>query len=175
MMKNNAKAYAQRKFIDQLCEFHNLWIPEENTKLWGAVVWPIRDIITDSYEMQWFTPAFGNCLFDAIRDYAFVRPSESYSAMVKAFIALGGLWPRLTEFIEWWGFDNFTDFDYRRYPENGVLESLVEKVMTAYIISLHRSGEGRPPSEAFYEALDNLALRSREQADKVYKILNYDK
>lgn len=174
IMKTNARAFAQQRFLLQLEEFRKLGIPKNEKKLWGAVAWPIRDIITDSYEMQWFTPAFGNCLFDAIRDYAFVRPSDSYSAMVKAFIALGGLWPRLTEFIEWWGFDNFTDFDYRRYPENGVLESLVEKVMTAYLVSLHRSGEGRPPSEAFYEALDNLALRSKEQADKVNKILEFE-
>ena len=174
MMKFNARAYAYNKFLQQLEEFCQLAIPEDESKLWESIAWPIRDIVLDSYQMQWFTPEFGDNLFNAMRTISFPKPSESYSAMFKAFIALGGLWPRLTEFIEWWGFDNFTDFDYRRYPENGVLESLVEKVMTAYLVSLHRSGEGRPPSEAFYKALDNLEMRSQEQADKVYKIMKYE-
>ena len=173
MMKNNAKAYAQRKFMDQLCEFRNLGIPDDDKKLWGAVAWPIRDIVSDSLCIQWFTPKFGDTLFVAIRDLPFDKPSESYSAMVKAFIQLGGLWPRLAEFIEWWGFENFTDFDYRRYLENGRLESLVERVMSAYLVSLHRSNVGKRPSKAFYKALDNLSSRDREQADKVHKILEF--
>lgn len=174
MMKYNARAVTQRKFLMQLEEFKALDIPEEDMKLWGAVAWPIRDIVKDSIDMQWFTPEFGDKLFKTIRSFPFAKPSDSYSAMVKAVISLDGLWPRLTEFIEWWGFDCFTDFDYRRYPENGTLESLVEKVMTAYLVSLHRSGEGAQPSGAFYKALDNLAFRSQEQADKIHKIMKYE-
>jgi hypothetical protein len=174
MMKANARAYAQNKFLQQLEEFYNLGIPEDEKKLWGAVAWPVRDIINDSVQMQWFTPEFGDRLFDVIRKFPFDKPSDSYSAMGKAFVRLGSLWPQLTEFIEWWGFDNFTDFDYRRYPEDGRLESLVEKVYSAYLISLHRKGNGRQPSKAFFDGLDHLALRSKEQADRVYKILNYN-
>lgn len=173
LMKANARAYSQRKFLSLLEEFKALGIPEDNKKLWGAVAWPIRDIVKDSIAMQWFTPEFGDELFTAIWVMPFDRPSESYSSLMKEFVRLGGLWPRLPEFIEWWGFDSFTNFDYRRYPENGALESLVEKVMTAYLVSLHRGGERRHPSEAFYKALDNLALRSKEQADRINKILSY--
>ena len=173
MMKTNARAFAQQKFLLQLDEFRNLGIDEDDKKLWGAVAWPIRDIVKDSFEMQWFTPEFGDKLFDTIRNMPFHKPSESYSAMGKAFIRLGGLWPRLAEFIEWWGFDNFTDYDYRRYPENGTLTSLAEKVFEAYIVALKRVQ--REPSKAFYVGLEHLAIRSQEQADKVYKILNYDK
>ena len=174
LMKANARAYSQRKFFSLLEEFKALGIPEDNKKLWGAVAWPIRDIVKDSIAMQWFTPEFGDELFTAIWVMPFDRPSESYSSLMKEFVRLGGLWPQLSEFIEWWGFDSFTNFDYRRYPENGALESLVEKVMTAYLVSLHRDGEGRQPSEAFYKALDNLELRSKEQADKVHKIMKFE-
>lgn len=174
MMKINAKAYAQNKFIAQLETFGFINIPKEETELWGAVAWPIRDIIKDSLEMQWFTPEFGDTLFRIMQTLHLIKPSESYSALAKEFAALGSLWPRLPEFIEWWGFGNFTDFDYRRYPENGRLESLAEKVLTAYLVSLHRGGDGKQPSEAFFKALDNLALRSKEQADKVNKILKYE-
>ena len=124
--------------------------------------------------MQWFTPQFGDELFAAIKDIPFDKPSEAYSAMGKAFIRLGGLWHRLSEFIEWWGFDNFTDFDYRRYPEDGVLESLAEKVYSAYLVALHRDEEQREPSQAFFDGLDNLAFRCKEQADKVYRIMKYE-
>lgn len=175
MMKINARAYAQNKFFQQLEEFKALGIPTEDKKLWGAVAWPIRDIVQDSWKMQWFTPQFGDELFATIKSIPFDKPSEAYSAMGKSFIRLGGLWPRLVEFIEWWGFDNFTDFDYRRYPENGRLESLAEKTMTAYLISLHCSAAGRIPSETFYNALDTLASRSPEQADNIHKILSYGK
>lgn len=175
MMKANARAYAQNKFLQQLEEFYNLGIPEDEKKLWGAVAWPVRDIVNDSVRMQWFTPEFGDRLFDIIRKFPFDKPSESYSAMGKAFVQLGSLWPYLTEFIEWWGFDSFTDFDYRRYPENGRLESLVEKVYSEYIMALHRRGNGRQPSEAFFDGLDHLALHSKEQADNIYKVLSYGK
>ena len=174
MMKTNARAFAQQRFLLQLEEFRNLGLPEADKKLWGAVAWPIRDIVKDSFEMQWFTPEFGDNLFDAMRAMPFHKPSESYSAMVKAFIKLAGLWPQLPNFIEWWGLDNFTDYDYRRYPENGVLESLVEKVMTAYLLSLQHSDEGRQPSPSFCQALNTLAFRSQEQADKIYKIMTFD-
>ena len=175
MMKANARAYAQNKFLQQLEEFYNLGIQEDEKKLWGAVAWPIRDIINDSLQMQWFTSEFGDKLFGIIRRFPFDKPSDSYSAMGKAFAELGGLWPGLPDFFEWWGFDNFTDFDYRRYPENGRLESLAEKTMTAYLISLHCSAAGRIPSETFYNALDTLASRSPEQADNIHKILSYGK
>lgn len=173
LMKSHARAYAQKRFFADLIEFRELGISVEDKKLWGAVAWPVRDIVRDSIDMQWFTPEFGDTLFSAIKELPFYKPSESYSAMAKSFISLGSLWPRLAEFIEWWGFDNFTNLDYRRYPENGALESLVEKVMTAYLVSLHRDGEGRQPSEAFCTALDYLAFRSQDQADKIYKIMKY--
>ena len=174
MMKFNARAYAMNKFVQQLEEFKALEIPMGDKKLWGAVAWPIRDIVQDSYKMQWFTPQFGDVLFATIKDIPFDKPSEAYSAMGKASIQLGSLWPRLAEFIEWWGFDNFTDFDYRRCPENGALESLAEKVYSAYLVALHREKEHREPSPAFFNALKNLAFRCPEQADTVYEMLNYD-
>ena len=173
MMKANARALSKDAFIRQLKEFCQLDIPKDDSKLWGAIAWPIRDIILDSCQMQWFTPDFGDKLFDIIRNMPFHKPSESYSAMGKAFIRLGSLWLRLAEFIEWWGFDNFTDYDYRRYPENGTLTSLAEKVFEAYIVALKRVQ--REPSKSFYDGLEHLALRSKEQADKVYRILNFDK
>ena len=172
MMKANARAYAKDKFLQQLEEFKTLGIPTDDKKLWGAVAWPVRDIVRDSYQMQWFTPEFGDMLFAAIKDIPFAKPTEACSAMAKAFIQLGGLWPRLAEFIEWWGFNSFTDYDYRRYPEDGVLESLAEKVFAAYIIALHK--ERREPPKAFYDGLEHLALRSTEQADRVNKIMYYN-
>ena len=171
MMKYNARAYTQQKFLSQLEEFYNLGIQKDEKKLWSAVAWPIRDIINDSFQMQWFTPEFGDKLFDIIRSFPFDTPSDSYSALVKAFIQLGSMWPRLIELIEWWGFDNFTDYDYRRYPENGRLESLAEKVFGAYLMALHREGRKREPAKPFFDGLDHLALRSQEQADKIYDIL----
>ena len=135
MMKVHARAYGQNRFMQMLEEFYQLGIPEEEKKLWGAVAWPIRDIVEDSLRMQWFTPEFGDRLFDSIRRFPFDKPSDAYSALVKSFVQLGRLWPRLAEFIEWWGLDNFTDFDYRRYPEDGRLVSLVEKVNTAYLVA----------------------------------------
>ena len=172
MMKFNARALSKDAFIRQHEEFCQLDIPEDDNKLWGAIAWPIRDIILDSCQMQWFTPDFGDKLFDTIRDMPFHKPSESYSAMGKAFVRLGGLWPRLAEFIEWWGFNKFTDYDYRRYPEDGTLKSLAEKVFEAYIVALKH--EQREPSKAFYDGLEHLALRSQEQADKIYRILKHD-
>lgn len=175
MMKNSTRSCSANKFLGLLKEFNTLGIPENDKKLWGAVAWPVRDIIEDSLRVQWFTPEFGDRLFKAIWAMPFDKPTEAYSAMVKAFVKLGGLWPRLAEFIEWWGFDSFTPYDYRRYPEDGALESLAEKVFTAYLVALHREKEYREPPIAFYEGVEKLALHSQEQADKIYRILNFDK
>ena len=48
MMKFNARAYAKNKFLQQLEEFKALGIPADDKKLWGAVAWPIKDIVKDS-------------------------------------------------------------------------------------------------------------------------------
>ncbi len=129
MMKVDAKVYAKNRFIKELKEFIALDIPKTDTKLWGAIVWPIRDIVEDGIRMQWFTSQFGDELFDIIKDLPFQKPSDSYSAMLAAFIELGALWPRLDEFIEWWGLENLTPFDYRRYPHRNELVSLADKVL----------------------------------------------
>ena len=175
MMKLNTRAYSREKFLKLLDEFRRLHVPEKDRDLWGAVAWPIRDIVADSYQMQWFTPEFGDGLFAALREMPFSRPSDSYTALVKVFLPLGGLWPRLAEFIEWWGFDSFTPFDYRRYPEDGRLVSLAEKVFAAYLAALRMEGIEREPSIAFFEGVNQLALHSKEQAEAVYMILNFDK
>ncbi|MCR5191984.1 MAG: hypothetical protein K6D59_01660 [Bacteroidales bacterium] len=139
MMKMNARIYGKNKFMRQLDEFKTLGIPPEDEKLWGTVAWPLRDIIEDSLRMQWFTAEFGDEIFAAIKDMPFTKPSDSYTALVLSFAKLGALWPRLAEFIEWWGLDNFTDFDYRKYPEHGKLVSAVEKVQEAYRLSIIRN------------------------------------
>lgn len=171
MMKYNARAHTQQQFLSQLKEFYNLDIQKDEKKLWSAVAWPVRDIINDSFQMQWFTPEFGDKLFGIIRFFPFYKPSDAYSALVKSFIQLGSMWPHMVEFVEWWGFDNFTDFDYRRYPENGRLESLAERVFGAYLIALQQEERKQEPAKTFFDGLDHLALRSQEQADKIYEIL----
>lgn len=174
MMKGNARAYGQRKFLLQLGELKRLGIPKTDKRLWGAAAWPIRDIVEDSLRMQWFTPAFGDALFLAIRELPFERPKDSYSALLKAFVALGGLWPRLAEFIDWWDFGNLLPMDFRRYPENGRLVSLAEKAMTEYLAALRREGEGRQPSIAFMDGLNRLASCSQEQAERIYEELKIE-
>ena len=173
LMKVYVRVYGQQRFFELLQEFRDLDIPSDNIKLWGAIVWPIRDVVEDSLRMQWFTPKLGDTIFDAIKDMPFDRPSDSYSALVKVFIPIGSLWPRLDEFIEWWGFDNFTSFDYRRYPEKGRMVSLVEKVLIAYLVALRRTG--RTPSEEFYKTLDVLSSHSHEQAENIKSVLDYGK
>jgi len=165
MMKDSAKAYGKDRFFELLDEFGALGIQKEDTKLWGAVVWPIRDLVTDSYGMQWFTPQLGDRIFDAIKDMPLEKPSDGYTALLKAFVQLESLWPRLAEFIEWWGFENFTDFDYRRYPEKGILESTVERTLAAYVYALKRVK--KEPSAEFYKALEIMASRSQEQAESI--------
>lgn len=139
MMKTNARIYGKNKFMLLLDEFKTLGISPDDGKLWGAVVWPVRDIIEDSMRMQWFTPKFGDEIFTAIKDLPFPKPSDSYTALVLSFAKLGGLWPRLAEFIEWWGMENFTDFDYRKYPDQGKLVSAADKVQEAYRLAIIRN------------------------------------
>lgn len=172
MMKLNARVYAKDAFVSRLNEFKALGIPEEDRKLWSAMVWPVRDIIGDSIRMQWFTPQFGDELFAAIKDIPFDKPSDSYSALMLAFLQLGGLWPALAEFIEWWGFENFTDFDYRQYPENGILVSSAEKILKAYVQSSFFIEKA--PSASFFASLEILKAKSPVQYETINKLMKYD-
>jgi hypothetical protein len=169
MLKVYAHAYSKERFFDLLKELEGLGVPREDKKLWGAVLWPVRDMVRDSVEMQWFTPQLGDRLFAAVRNLPIERPSEAYSALVREFIRLGSLWQGLADFLEWWGFEDFTEFDYRRYPERGELLSLAETVMEAYLRATKRAG--RVPSEAFFGGLSELERRDRRQAESVKKIL----
>ena len=169
MLKVYAHAYSQERFFELLKELDGMGVPQEDRKLWGAALWPIRDMARDSLEMQWFTPQLGDRLFEAVKDFPTEKPSEAYSALISEFIRLGSLWPRLAEFIEWWGFENFTEFDYRRYPEKGRQMSLAEKVMEAYLRATKR--EGRELSETFLEGLRELERRDRRQAEEIYSII----
>lgn len=169
MLKVYAHAYSKERFFDLLKELEELGVPREDKKLWGAVLWPVRDMVRDSLEMQWFSPQLGDRLFATLRKLPIERPSEAYSALVREFIRLGSLWPGLADFLEWWGFEDFLEFDYRRYPEKGQLVSLAETAMEAYLRATKRAG--RVPSEDFFKGLRELERRDSRQAENVRKIM----
>lgn len=132
LMKSFARAYGKHRFMMCLDELTTIGVNDNDEKLWGAVAYAVRDIVADSFRMQWFSEDFGDTIFDVIMPLPLPKPSDSYSAMLGAFIELGALWPRLADFIDWWDRANFTPFDKRRYPLNGRLVSFEERVEEAY-------------------------------------------
>lgn len=171
MLKVYAHAYSKERFFKLLKELEGLGVPQDDKKFWGAVLWPLRDMVRDSLEMQWFSPQLGDRIFAVLRTLPIEKPSEAYSALAREFIRLGSLWPRLADFLEWWGFESFTEFDYRRYPMKGRQVSLAEVVMEAYLTATKRVG--RVPSQAFFRGVRELERRDRAQAENIYSIMNH--
>ncbi|MCR4829266.1 MAG: hypothetical protein K5864_07385 [Bacteroidales bacterium] len=132
VLKISTHVYSRDIFLERLQEFGSIGIADSNKRLWGAVVYPIRDMLADSLEMQWFTADLGDRLFAIIHNFPFEKPSDAYSMLLRSFMSVGGLWPQLAVFMEWWGLENFSSFDKRRYPVKGELISFEEQAMREY-------------------------------------------
>lgn len=109
-LKANASYVQKDVFVSKLSEVKELDIPADETMFWNNIAWPIGAFVRDcSGKGHWdeFTK-----VFDAIKDFPFVKPSKEYSVLLNSFLSGKEGWDGIIAFCDWWGFDNFREEDY---------------------------------------------------------------
>ncbi len=156
-LKANASCAQKEVFVSKLMEVKELGIPGDETMFWNNVVWPINAIVRDcSRERQWDELT---TLFDAIKDFPFVKPSKEYSVLLNAFLTGKEDWDGIVAFCDWWGFDNFREEDYEcEVLSNGkkMPISLAESAHLAYAKALINK-QDKDAIMAFIPKLQELA------------------
>ena len=156
-LKANASHAQNDVFISKLSEVKELDIPADEEMFWNNIVWPISAFVRDC-------SGKGLCselttLFDAIRDFPFVKQSKEYSVLLNAFMTAKEEWEGFVAFCDWWSFDNFRKEDYEcEVLPNGkkMPISLVESAYIAYAKRLMIDRE-KDAITAFIPKLQELA------------------
>ncbi len=114
--------------------------------------------------------AAANAILDVLPALHFLRPNKYYSTLADAFakvkVSQEAQWPRFTEFMDWFGFDNFLPEDYKPIPlkEPGQsLKPLAQRVHTAYYRCLEADIDAGRPDEA---RIEGFIKRLRSLNDK---------
>ncbi|MCY7356312.1 MAG: hypothetical protein LH609_02370, partial [Rudanella sp.] len=86
-----------------------------------------------------------NTVFASVQQWPVVRPSDLYSALLKAFLKAGKTWAGLGNFLTWWQLGNLRSEDYLSSltNEGKKLMSLAEQAYIAYAkhVLLHPTPE----------------------------------
>jgi hypothetical protein len=101
-------------------------------------------------------------LFDAIKDFPFIRKSKWFSVMFSVFHKGLKESDRYIEFADWWNFDNFLpeDFQKDKLPNGREVMAIAEQAYIAYAKHLlpkkHQGGEVEFNKEKVLEFLPKL-------------------
>lgn len=156
-LKANASCAQKDVFVSKLKELKELEVPADETMFWNNIVWPISAFVRDcSGKGRWDELT---TLFDAIKEFSFVKPGKEYSVLLNAFMTAKEEWDEIVPFCDWWGFDNFREEDYEcEVLPNGkkMPVSLVESAHLAYAKGLINKHD-KDAIVAFIPKLQELA------------------
>lgn len=111
------KAVAKSKAPD---EFMQEWValsklvadnPADETMLTNQAVW---QAVSHLFSLGLSTKVNDvlNVVFVSVQHWSFERPSDLYSALLRAFLKAGKTWSGLGEFLTWWQLSNLRPEDY---------------------------------------------------------------
>lgn len=127
------------RFIDLLKELANLQLEEvgENSMA-NRFAWDLH-VLFDSMK---FEPeklvGIADRIVEILPKLCFLKPNKYYSMLADSFLKVkgrqGAVWLRFYDFMNWFGFDNFSDEDYKKIQikDGKSIISLVERVYSAY-------------------------------------------
>lgn len=83
---------------------------------------------------------FADELFLRVKQISWSIPGEGYSRLLMAFNKVKDVWPSYRDFCDWWGWNNFSEEDYRErvIAEGKAMFSLVEETYLNYAKCLIR-------------------------------------
>jgi len=132
------KANATSENFDAFCNYLNLLkdlnLPEDEHMIFDNASYQIGKLIFAIQKMEHPDYHRINQVFDMIKSFHFTKPSEGYSFLYKAFHKGYKNWSRYIEFADWWGFEQFSENDFKKdkLPNGREMMSLVEQAYIAY-------------------------------------------
>ena len=112
-LKALAKSRASDEFIQEWVALSALVADNQSdeTMLTNQAVW---QAVSHLFSLS-ISPKINDVLkviFSSIQHWSFERPSDLYSALLRAFLKAGKTWPGLGEFLTWWQLSNLRPEDY---------------------------------------------------------------
>ena len=132
-LKANA-SYAQKElFLNKITEISELNVSADEDLFWKSVSWPIVMFVRNTSLTEGASLDVISNLFDMIKEWPFIKPSEEYSALFSGFMTLKEKWDRFIEFCDWWNFDNFIERDYQCFTLPNGRKMPLSPAESAYI------------------------------------------
>lgn len=121
-------------FVKWLHEIKNLQLPAEEKMLYDQLSWKVGKLVFG------ITKHYPNdvqkriLLFEIIQSFPFLKPSEGYSFIFKAFHKALKETDKYIEFADWWGLQNFMLEDYQKekLPTGMEVMAIVEQAYISY-------------------------------------------
>lgn len=112
-LKAVAKSKASNEFMQEWVALSSLVAdnPADEVMLTNQAIWQVVShlfALGDSNKANDMLTA----VFASIQHWSFERPSDLYSALLRAFLKAGKMWPSLYEFLRWWQLSNLRPEDY---------------------------------------------------------------
>jgi tetratricopeptide (TPR) repeat protein len=184
-LKLVAKSDSPEEFLAEWAAISEMvaYNPSDETMLTNQAVW-----MAVSRLFSLGNPNKANAVleavFSAVRNWSFDRPSDLYSALLRAFLKAGKQWSGLGDFLTWWQLSNLRPEDYLPGITNGnkKVMSTAEQAYIAYakqllshpepvavqslIVDLERLHEQHPEYQypPYYQAKLLVATGSKEEA-----------
>ena len=134
-----AKTRQTKGFIETLRQLAALRLEEiGEVSMANYFSWEVRVLMEGIANNQPLYVATANEIWKILPQLHFVKPHKYYTmladTMLKVKGGLNSLWKGFTDFMDWFGFDNFMPGDYERIPlKNGkTMPSVVERVYNTY-------------------------------------------
>jgi len=141
-VKENVQPVKFDVFKEYLLKMKNLELPEDEKMVFDNTAWQIGKMVYSLIKEETVDYRKINETFNIIKDIHFIKPSEGYSFIFKAFLKCNQNWGNFLAFADWWNFDNFRSEDYQKEEFNG--KKIMSIVEQAYIAYSKKLIEGNP-------------------------------
>ena len=162
-VKSNASVLNYEPFLSYIQKIMDLEIEGDDAiMLHENIAFQIGKMVYAVYKEQEVDFNKIDTLFAISKNLIIGKPSKSNSSLIKAFLKGGKSWPKLIDFIDFFGFDSFQESDFQPEEYNGrAISSTVEKYYNAYsknLIDMSKDGFTSPglPQNFMLEFLPKL-------------------
>jgi hypothetical protein len=156
-IKQSVKNYDYHGFIKWLSELNSLQLPSSEIMIFDSLSFQITSFLYQLSKEDKIDYNKVDQIFNSIKFFHFSKPSESYSALFRAFYKFHLDWICFEQFADLWNYDNFQEKDFQETEYNGrKTMSLAEQAYIAYAKKLLASNVDKDKIETFIAKLDIL-------------------
>jgi tetratricopeptide (TPR) repeat protein len=133
LLKSNSKSNDFPLMIDYLLKIKELELPNDEKMIFDNCAWTIGSFLFAANKTGNVDISKVMSLHNAIKEFSFTKPSESYSFLFKAFHKILSQSYSYVEVADWWNFENFREEDFENEIVNDKMNiSFVESSYVHY-------------------------------------------